>query len=441
MPKKFTTSLAMILIIIFALGCTDENVVEMVDESKNNIENEDSTEKEPITLRMAANQYDDEEFDRFFREPIENAYSHITLEKVDTRISAQSVEELILADELPDLIQIPASTTPHLSETGVITDLEPLIEKHKIDLSNLRPEAYEQMMLYGETVDDVTIPWLPVNLDHNSMIYNKDIFDKFGVPYPEDGMTWDEIISLAKQLTKEEDGVQYKGLATMPVYVVASQLSLEYVDLETKEPLVDSEGWVKAFELLKEIHTIPGNEEAIGWLNIFEDQTIAMYPRVNIYEQIDIEADVVSSVNWDLVQYPSFADHPDVAARAPAHVVILSSMTDYPEDAFLAMAALLSDEAQQIASEHMTLPVIDNEEILEHFGKNFPAFADKNTDAIFKSSPAPLAPPTIYNATAEGIMNNTFAEQILEKGSDINTALRMAKEEVEKLIKDTEGAQ
>src|SRR5699024_3513745 len=155
----------------------------------------------------------------------ENAYPHITLERDEAHVSAGSVEELILADELPDLIQTTSSSTPHLSETGIITDLEPFVEKDNFDLSNLRPEAYEQIFLYGELVDDVTIPWFPVSLDHNSTIYNKDIFDKFGVDYPEDGMTWDEVIELAKQLTQEEDGVQYKGLATMPVYVVASQLS------------------------------------------------------------------------------------------------------------------------------------------------------------------------------------------------------------------------
>lgn len=437
MIRKLTALLTFILIALLALGCASES--NSNNENKSQNEAEDPSEREPVTLRMSANQYGEEEFNKFFKEPIENAYPHITLERDEAHVSAGSVEELILADELPDLIQTTSSSTPHLSETGIITDLEPFVEKDNFDLSNLRPEAYEQIFLYGELVDDVTIPWFPVSLDHNSMIYNKDIFDKFGVDYPEDGMTWDEVIELAKQLTQEEDGVQYKGLATMPVYVVASQLSSEYVDPETKEVLVDSEEWVKTFELLKEIHTIPGNEDAIGWPNIFEDQTIAMHPRVNVYEQVDIEADVVSSVDWDIVQYPSYADNPDVAARAPAHVVILSSMTDHPEDAFLAMTALLSHEAQQIASEHMTVPVVDDRELEEHFGKNFPAFADKNTDAIFKGSPAPLATPTLYNATAEGMMNDAFAEQVLEKGLDINTALRIAKEEVEEFVKDTQS--
>src|SRR5699024_5923827 len=160
------------------LGCASESNSNNENRSQN--EAEDPSVREPVTLRMSANQYGEEEFNKFFKEPIENAYPHITLERDEAHVSAGSVEELILADELPDLIQTTSCSTPDLSESAIITDLEPFVEKDNFDLSNLRPEAYEQIFLYGELVDDVTIPWFPVSLDHNSMIYNKDIFDRFG---------------------------------------------------------------------------------------------------------------------------------------------------------------------------------------------------------------------------------------------------------------------
>ena len=42
---------------------------------------------------------------------------------------------------------------------------------------------------------------LPFRKDNNMIFYNKDLFDKAGVPYPEDGMTMAEYHELAAKLT------------------------------------------------------------------------------------------------------------------------------------------------------------------------------------------------------------------------------------------------
>lgn len=71
--------------------------------------------------------------------------------------------------------------------------MKDLIKRHNIDLSRFEPSiisALEKMSgggLYG----------LPLYNDRMALYYNKDIFDKFGVPYPKDGMTWDEVIELS----------------------------------------------------------------------------------------------------------------------------------------------------------------------------------------------------------------------------------------------------
>ncbi|KRG11740.1 hypothetical protein ACA29_15285 [Lederbergia galactosidilytica] len=53
---------------------------------------------------------------------------------------------------------------------------------------------------------------LPFQSPRNVMYYNKDIFDMVGEPYPEVGLTWPEAVELARKLTIERDGVQYRGL-------------------------------------------------------------------------------------------------------------------------------------------------------------------------------------------------------------------------------------
>jgi multiple sugar transport system substrate-binding protein len=47
---------------------------------------------------------------------------------------------------------------------------------------------------------------LPRDLNVIALYYNKDIFDAAGIPYPDDTWTWDKLIEVGKQLTKDTDG-------------------------------------------------------------------------------------------------------------------------------------------------------------------------------------------------------------------------------------------
>ena len=47
---------------------------------------------------------------------------------------------------------------------------------------------------------------LPRDLNVIALYYNKDLFDAAGIPYPDDTWTWDKLIEVGKQLTKDTDG-------------------------------------------------------------------------------------------------------------------------------------------------------------------------------------------------------------------------------------------
>ena len=67
------------------------------------------------------------------------------------------------------------------------------------------------------------------------LFYNKEVFDLFGVPYPTDNMTWDDIIDLAKKTTGTRDGNQYVGLefGSDTVDAALLQLSTTLTDPDT----------------------------------------------------------------------------------------------------------------------------------------------------------------------------------------------------------------
>ncbi|NOU90117.1 extracellular solute-binding protein [Paenibacillus sp. LMG 31460] len=68
-------------------------------------------------------------------------------------------------------------------------------------------------------------------MDTLVLYYNKDIFDKFGISYPRNGMTWDEVYDLAKKLNRTEDGISYRGfgMAAGAMFTV-NPLSLQPVE-------------------------------------------------------------------------------------------------------------------------------------------------------------------------------------------------------------------
>ena len=47
---------------------------------------------------------------------------------------------------------------------------------------------------------------LPKDFSPLGVYYNKKIFDKAGVAYPQDGWTWDDLLKTAQALTKDANG-------------------------------------------------------------------------------------------------------------------------------------------------------------------------------------------------------------------------------------------
>src|SRR5699024_8042011 len=88
-----------------------------------------------------------------------------------------------------------------------------LMEKHGID-----PEAFESPYLDSATMDG-QIYMLPISNSGFVMYYNKELFDRFGLGHPWDGMTWDETIALANEFTRN-DGEQYVGLWYSPKHIL-----------------------------------------------------------------------------------------------------------------------------------------------------------------------------------------------------------------------------
>ncbi len=91
----------------------------------------------------------------------------------------------------------------------------------------------------------------PANVNVDILIYNKNVFDDLGVPYPVDGMTWEEFFDLALQATRRTRrlGTNIFGAGSVEWRHFFYSLGGEYFSEDGTELLIDDEKLRKAFQM------------------------------------------------------------------------------------------------------------------------------------------------------------------------------------------------
>src|SRR5690625_2847934 len=201
-------------VFVFA-GCTSkDNESESVD-----------GEPTPITLKVHFGE--DENFIDSFIKPAEDAFPHITFEHVEGEY-----DEVIADGNIPDILFFwNRADTLHAAEHELTYDMTELIEEADFDISRYDPNHLAEW----QAVSEGEIWALPLMTSRFALMYNKDVFDVFGIEYPEDGMNWEEVIDLAEKVTGERNGTEYQGLYMpkheAPIFWTAGNL----VDPESDE--------------------------------------------------------------------------------------------------------------------------------------------------------------------------------------------------------------
>jgi len=152
--------------------------------------------REPVTIRFAF-PGDTDYYDALIEE-FQGRHKHITVELVQSNYfyyRGRSQEDQY------DVALMPQFMLPGLIEEQAVISLNALIsEDRDFSMDDFYPGAVDVMNVQGQTY---AIPYMA---DMAVMVYNKDLFDKYGVPYPELDWTRDEFLGRAKSLTHEDAG-------------------------------------------------------------------------------------------------------------------------------------------------------------------------------------------------------------------------------------------
>lgn len=80
--------------------------------------------------------------------------------------------------------------------------LDPYIEKEG---SDFKDNFYDTLWNYNSADDQIL--GLPVGYTTHVVYYNKDLFDAAGIPYPQDGWTWEDLQADAKKLANDAESI------------------------------------------------------------------------------------------------------------------------------------------------------------------------------------------------------------------------------------------
>jgi multiple sugar transport system substrate-binding protein len=425
------------LVVLGVAGCMDREAPQNrgKDEDPGNPPSARKAQEEPVKLIFAQkwSEINDADFNTYIVEPLQSKYPHITIEKMP----GENIPEMIAGGIVPDLIATWVNLIADYQALDLVEDMTPLIKKH-----NYNPDRFEKT--YLDTIRGYDkgggLVALPYDSNFNVIHYNKDIFDKFGAPYPKDGMTWEQTIELAKRVSREDQGISYRGLEADGYGKLALQLALPAV--KDGKPNVNNEQWKKVLELAKAIESIPGNAPVpnVHPRNQFiKDRNLAMF--ATGYNFNLLAQDAAAGLNWDLAQYPSHPDKPNVAGMVDEHVIFVTKTSKHKDAAFRVIEILTSDEVQKkMTRASGKLSVLKDTSIRRELGADMPALKGKHLEAIFKGTYIPAYTASSKYPDAGKILGEQVTKY-LNGEQDVNTALRAAEEGIQKYIQQVDAAQ
>ncbi|SFT05202.1 ABC transporter substrate-binding protein [Paenibacillus sp. BC26] len=389
-----------------------------------------------LTFYNTSGTFPDVEFNTLIAEPIKKKYPNVTIERITP--AAETTNEEVLSTYTPDIIYSSSSSHQQIIRTGAYEDLRELIKRHNFDTSRIKPILWNYITEITAGKGD-QIYAIPFNANQHVLYYNKDIFDKFGVPYPtEKQLTWDEVLELGKKLTRTEGGKRYVGLSVDNLTGLAKSLGLPYLNKETGQAALDTPEWRRVFELQKKIFEIPGYVGAdktwnYGRDQFMKDQNVAIRVTwlANMVGPLEELRQQGVEFNWDIAPAPNFSDQLGKTREAQIHSLSVNSKSEHKDEAFQVIEEILSDEGQRILARNGRVPAIINDDLNKEYGLDIPVLQGKTVQNVFIGEPLQEHYVHPYELDI-GKRLTEAAEDLAIGGLDVNSTIRKTEEAINK---------
>ena len=220
----------------------------------------------------------------------------------------QKAAAALAAGTGPDVMQM--SPDYYGLYSDYFEDLQPYLEKEGVNADDVFTEG----MLAPYYRPDGKLEGMPLLENVFVLAYNKDLFDQFGVDYPTDDCTWDDLKEAAEKFVSGEGADATYGIVNHwvePNFALICEGGSPYSDdlqtLELNTPEVAA--GLDLFGELVQSKAMPDDTAAksLPKEQLFVSGHAAMYP-LGGFETKLIAEEIGDNFNWDVVTMPKVKD-------------------------------------------------------------------------------------------------------------------------------------
>lgn len=398
---------------------------------------------EKVTLKWAIWDKDSVPYWTALKSDYEAKNKNVTIELVDLGSTDYMT---VLATELSgsgsdfDLVTIkdvPGYAT--LVQKNTLVSLDDYIKKDNIDLKQ-----------YAGTTDQVTVNnslyELPFRSDYWVMFYNKDIFDKAGVAYPTNDMTFDQYQKLAKSVTSTEFGSQVYG-AHYHTWRSAVQL---FGILDGKHTVLDGTyDFMKPYyEMVKQQEDdgvcrdyVTLSAEGLHYSAAFSTGDVAMMNMgtwfiSTLMSKLDNgEYDKSLCGNWGIVKYPHAEGVQAGSTLATITGIGITEASKNKDAAWDFVKYISGEDGAKVLAATGNFPAIMTADIQDVIAKMSGFSSDSASKEALQFSNLYLEAPYHEKIAEINSVLDTYHKDIMMEECTIDEGIKKMNEEVGKLLK------
>lgn len=323
----------------------------------------------------------------------------------------------------------------NLVKGNLLMNLNDKIKSENVDLS-----------LYGGTTDQISVDsklyGIPFRSDFWVVFYNKDVFDKAGVAYPDNDMTFAEYDALARKMTSGTGAGKVYG-AHYHTWRSAVQL---FGILDGKNTIVDG-----TYNFLKPYYEMVLSQQKDGivqnyatlktssthYSGVFYNNSVAMMNMgswfiATLINQIDQGKTEVK--NWGLVKYPHAEGVPAGTTLGTITSLGVSNASKKKDAAFDFVKFVTGPEGAQIIAKTGTIPSIKDAEVVKIIASK-PGFpSDQGSKDALQVAKTYLEMPLHERAGEIEVVLNQVHDEIMTNNISVDAGLAKLNEQVQKIL-------
>jgi len=238
-------------------------------------------------------------------------YPHIKTDLADNADTQEKIIAQFAADQQGDLVMVDQHLIPVLGPKNVLEDISSTMATLRFDFNSVYDIA--NITSFAGKRHGIL-----VQLNSNVWVYNKNIFQQFGVAEPTAAWTWNDHVEAARKLSKPDEG-RWGMNVRADMYPWFWQAGVDYLTPDGKKTLYDSGParavWQHVVEIVTRHRAAPSNLENTAKMPTFQNGGLATTaqssPGLPLTKQID------GKFVWEIMPTPK---HPS-SGKPPALVV------------------------------------------------------------------------------------------------------------------------